>query len=319
MKQQNLIVASIGCGVIGYSWALAFARGGYFVYAHNRNEEGCRRTKRRIRESLDALCENHAMSREEAQQVEDRIRYTSSVEEAVKEAFFIQESTIEQYEMKYAIIEEIEKYAKDDAIIASSTSGLLLSEMVRYARLPERFVAGHPYNPPHLIPLVEIAKGERTSQDTVERTKKFYESIGNVPIVLQKEVPGFVCNRLQIALYREICHLVMSGVCTIEDADKAVTFGPGIRWGIMGPSLVFELGGGTGGVKGLLEGLKNSMELWLADMADFKTFPKEWPEIAQKGVLEELSNRPEELGNDHDSLEKYRDAMLLALRRLHGK
>ncbi|WP_418759048.1 3-hydroxyacyl-CoA dehydrogenase family protein, partial [Gemmiger formicilis] len=147
--------------------------------------------------------------------------------------------------------------------------------------------------------------------------KAFYTSVGNEPVVLQKEALGFICNRLQMALYREVCNLVMSGVCTVEDADKAVTFGPGIRWGIMGPSLVFELGGGAGGVSGLMNHLNDSISLWLGDMADWKEFPQDWAKVAQEGVNAELANRSPETGNTHQSLEEYRDAMLIQLLKLH--
>ena len=136
--------------------------------------------------------------------------------------------------------------------------------------------------------------------------------------MLQKEALGFICNRLQMALYREVCNLVMSGVCTVEDADKAVTFGPGIRWGIMGPSLVFELGGGAGGVSGLMNHLNDSISLWLGDMADWKEFPQDWAKVAQEGVNAELANRSPETGNTHQSLEEYRDAMLIQLLKLHN-
>ena len=135
--------------------------------------------------------------------------------------------------------------------------------------------------------------------------------------MLQKEALGFICNRLQMALYREVCNLVMSGVCTVEDADKAVTFGPGIRWGIMGPSLVFELGGGAGGVSGLMNHLNDSISLWLGDMADWKEFPQDWAKVAQEGVNAELANRSPQTGNTHQSLEEYRDAMLIQLLKLH--
>ena len=135
--------------------------------------------------------------------------------------------------------------------------------------------------------------------------------------MLQKEALGFICNRLQMALYREVCNLVMSGVCTVEDADKAVTFGPGIRWGIIGPSLVFELGGGAGGVSGLMNHLNDSISLWLGDMADWKEFPQDWAKVAQEGVNAELANRSPETGNTHQSLEEYRDAMLIQLLKLH--
>lgn len=312
-------VASIGCGVIGYSWALKFAMGGYQVYAYNRSQNASDTAKERLEESLQALVKNKVYTEEEANEIKSRIHYTIHMEEAVKDALFIQESSAEHYEVKHKLVEEIEKYASPEAIIASSTSGLLVTEIAKYAKHPERFVGGHPYNPPHLIPLVEITKGEMTTEEAVKVAEAFYKAIGNEPVVLQKEALGFICNRLQMALYREVCNLVMEGVCTVEDADKAVTYGPGIRWGIMGPSLVFELGGGAHGVSGLMNHLGESINMWLNDMADWKEFPKEWAKIAQEGVAEELKHRPEEIGNTHESLAEYRDAMLIQLLKMHKK
>lgn len=312
-------VASLCAGVIGYSYALRFAMGGYEVWAQNRTPQSSALARSRVEASIDSLVKNGAMDEQKKEEVLSRIHYTNSVEEAVKGAFFIQESSAEHYEIKQALAEELEKYAPEEAVVASSTSGLLVTEIAKYAKHPERFVGGHPYNPPHLIPLVEITKGEKTQDWAVEKAKEFYKSCGMEPVVLQKEALGFICNRLQMALYREVANLVLSGVCTVEDADKAVTFGPGIRWGIMGPSLVFELGGGKGGVSGLMNHLHDSIDLWLADMADWKEFPKEWADVAQKGVEEELKNRTPETGNTHESLEEYRDKMLIEILKLHGK
>lgn len=313
------VFASIGAGVIGYSWALKFALAGWKVYAQNRSQSSSETCKKRIEESMDSLVKNGVLSLEEAGQALKRIHYTTSIKEAVEHAYFIQESSKEDYATKQALVEEIEKYAPENSIIASSTSGLLVTEIAKYAKHPERFVGGHPYNPPHLIPLVEITKGEKTSEEAVAKAKEIYTEIGNEPVVLNKEALGFICNRLQMALYREVANLVLSGVCSVEDADKAVVFGPGIRWGILGPSAVFELGGGAGGVSGLMNHLSSSINLWLNDMADWKEFPNEWAEVAQKGVNEEIANRPAEIGNTHESLEEYRDHMLIELLKLHNK
>lgn len=317
MKEKK--VASLCAGVIGYSYALRFAMGGYEVWAQNRTPQSSALAKSRVEASIDSLEKNGAMDAEKKKEVLGRIHYTNSVEEAVTDAFFIQESSAEHYDIKQGLVKELEKYAPAEAIVASSTSGLLVTEIARYAEHPERFVGGHPYNPPHLIPLVEITKGEKTEEWAVDKAKAFYKEIGMEPVVLQKEALGFICNRLQMALYREVANLVLSGVCTVEDADKAVTFGPGIRWGIMGPSLVFELGGGKGGVSGLMNHLHDSIDLWLQDMADWKEFPKEWVDVAQKGVEEEMANRTPETGNTHASLEEYRDKMLIEILKLHGK
>ena len=164
---------------------------------------------------------NGVYTADEAGEIAARIHYTTSIAEAVTGAQFIQESSAEHYEVKWELVKAIEAASEPDAIIASSTSGLLVTEIAKNAEHPERFCGGHPYNPPHLIPLVEITKGEKTSERTVARAKAFYTAIGMEPVVLQKEALGFICNRLQMALYREVANLVLSGVCTIEDAGAS--------------------------------------------------------------------------------------------------
>lgn len=320
MKLEDIkCVSCVGSGVIGYSWALYFALKGLDVTVYDISDEALDLARSRVSKSLDALIENNVIDKEEKSKIEDKILYTLSMEEAVKDAKLIVESGPENYDIKKNMVKNMEKYTSSETIIVSSTSGLLITEIAKEAMHPERFIGAHPYNPPHLIPLVEITKGEKTSEEVVTLAYDFYKSIGKEPIVLQKEALGFICNRLQMALYREVCDLVMRGVCTIEDADKAVTFGPGLRWGIMGPSLVFQLGGGEYGIAGALKHMGPSANMWLADMADFKTIPSEFASIAQKGVDEEIKNRPKEMGNDNATLEAYRDKMLIELLKLHDK
>lgn len=312
-------VACVGAGVIGYSWALYYSLKELSVTVYDLTDEKLQLAKKRIHESLVNLKQNDVVSENEIDEIESRISYTTSMEEAVKDVQFITESGPENYEVKQKMAEEMEKYTSSDTIIASSTSGLLVTEIAKNAKHPERFIGAHPYNPPHLIPLVELTRGEKTDDHVLEVAKEFYQMIDKEPVVLQKEALGFICNRIQMAVYREVCNLVMKGVCTIEDADKAVTYGPGLRWAIMGPSLVFELGGGEGHIDGLMKHLNPSISLWLHDMADFKDFPEEFPEIARKGVEESLKNRPQEIGNDDQSLAEYRDKMLISLLKLHNK
>lgn len=320
MEVKNIKkVACVGAGVIGYSWALYYSLKKLSVTVYDLTEDKIDLAKNRIHESLLNLEKNNVVQENEISEIESRITYTTSMEAAVKDVQFITESGPENYEVKQKMAEEMEKYTADDTIIASSTSGLLVSEIAKNAKHPERFIGAHPYNPPHLIPLVELTKGDKTDEHVLEVAKEFYQSIDKEPVVLQKEALGFICNRIQMAVYREVCNLVMNGVCTIEDADKAVTYGPGLRWAIMGPSLVFELGGGEGHIDGLMKHLNPSISLWLHDMADFKDFPEEFPEIARKGVEEAMKNRPTEIGNDDQSLAEYRDKMLIELLKLHNK
>lgn len=320
MKLQDIKkVSCVGAGVIGYSWALYMSLKGLEVTLYDITDEALALASKRVHESLKALVSNGVITDEDLVSIERRIELTTDMETAVKDVQFIIESTPEDYEVKKKIVKDIEKYTSDETIIASSTSGLLITEIASVAQHPERFIGAHPYNPPHLIPLVELTKGDKTSEEVVDLAKSFYQSIGKEPVVLQKEALGFICNRIQMALYREVCDLVMRGVCTIEDADKAVTFGPGLRWGIMGPSLVFQLGGGQYGIAGALKHMGPSANMWLKDMADFKEIPSKFAEIAQAGVNEELANRTKETGNDSASLESYRDKMLIEMLKLHGK
>lgn len=312
-------VACVGAGVIGYSFAISFALKNLSVSLYDINHEALELAKERIDKSLDLLIKNDVITTEEKENIKNRIHYTISMETAVKDALFIQESGPEHYDIKHQMVMEMEKYADPKAIIASSTSGLLITEIAKVAKYPERFIGGHPYNPPHLIPLIEITKGEKTTEENILLAKEFYQSVDKEPVILNKEALGFICNRLQMALYREVCELVMRGVCSIEDIDKAVTFGPGIRWGIMGPSLIFHLGGGTGGVDGLMNHLHDSISLWLNDMANWKEFPNQFSKIARDGVEEAMKNRPKEIGNDVESLAAYRDDMLVSILKLHGK
>lgn len=312
-------IACISAGVVGHSFALRFAMGGYEVWAQDRSDELISLAQTRISDSLNLLVKYGAVSEKEVPVILSRIHLTTSIEEAVKDAFFIQESGPERYDIKQSLVRNIEEYALPDAVISSSTSGLLATEIAKYAEHPERIIGGHPYNPPHMIPLVEIAKGEKTNDKSVEIAKEFYASVRMEPIVLQKEALGFISNRLQYALYREAIALVMNGVCSVEDVDKALTFGPGLRWAIMGPNLVWELNGGATGAAGLLKHLYDSINLWYADMADWKKMPEEWPDMAEEGVKEEMSHRAPEIGNTPETLAAYRDKMLVEILKLHNK
>ena len=194
-----------------------------------------------------------------------------------------------------------------DSIIASSSSGLTMSVMQSECKHPERCVIGHPFNPPHVIPLVEIVAGTKTSPQTVEQAISFYASIGKKPIHVRKEVVGHVANRLQAALYREIVYLIEQGVLDVTDADAAVCWGPGLRWGVMGPSLLFHLGGGQGGMQHFMEHLSGPLATWWKDLGKITEFSPEVKQTIIEGVQNEAGDR------SIDELERERDAMLLEL------
>lgn len=312
-------VACVGAGTIGSSWAINFAMKGYATCIYDINEAQIAFAQEQVKKNLALLLEKDILTAEAAKEAKENISYTMEIEEAVSDAQFIQESGPENCDIKNTVLASIEKYAAPTAIIASSTSGLYITDIAKALKYPERCVGGHPYNPPHLIPLVEVVKGEQTSQEVFDLAYEFYKVLGKEPVKLNKEVSGFISNRLQVALYREVIDLVMNGVCTVEDVDKAVVFGPGIRWGIMGPNLIFHLGAGDQGIKGLLSKLHDSTAMRLKEMARWTEEPIEWPEVAADGILEEVANRTDEQGKTIPDMIKYRDDMLIEILKLHNK
>lgn len=312
-------VACVGSGLIGASWATNFAMKGYSVNVYDISTQQLDIAKALIQKNLNFLVEKNALSKEQADKAVSSVTYTTNLAEAVKDVQFIQESGPEKYEIKQEILATIEASTGEETIFASSTSGLLISEIAKNAKHPERCLGSHPYNPPHLIPLVEITKGNKTSAEAVCCAVDFYQQLGKEPVVLQKEALGFIANRLQVALYREAVELVLRGVCSVEDVDKAALFGPGLRFGILGPNMIFQLGGGVHGIKGLLTHVGPSVELWWADMADWKKWPAGWAEKAQEGVNEAMANRPKEFGQTPEEIAKFRDEMLVELLKLHKK
>ncbi|HWQ61120.1 MAG TPA: 3-hydroxyacyl-CoA dehydrogenase family protein [Negativicutes bacterium] len=312
-------VACVGGGLIGASWALNFAMKGYPVNLFDISPAAIETAKANIRKNFEVLQANGILDKKACIDAETLISYTTSLGEAVREVQFIQEAGPENYEAKQKILAEIEKFTPATTIIASSTSGLLISEIAKFAAHPERCIGAHPYNPPHIIPLVEITKGAKSSEEAVRCAYDFYTALGKEPVVLQKEALGFIANRIQIALYREAVNLVERGICTVEDVDKAITFGPGLRWAVMGPNLLFQLGGGPHGIKGLLTHMGPSTELWMADMATWNTYPPGWYDKAQEGVNREMANRPAEFGRTPEEIAAFRDRLMLEILKLHKK
>ena len=312
-------VTVYGGGLIGSGWAVSFITHGVNVKVFDVDKVQLQATEVRIKKALDFLSEPgiNVLTEEQKQECLKRIAYTTDASVAVERADFIQENGPEKLATKQSIIKEIEKY-NSTAIIASSTSGLLVTEIAKYARYPERIIGGHPFHPVYLVPLVELAKGQMTSQSAIDKAYQFYKEIGKEPIVLQKECKGFICNRLQNALNREAQDLVYRGVCTVEDVDKALTFGPGLRWALMGPHLILELAGGADGIRGCLTRYGNSEEMYL-DMAKWTKRPEGYIDIACDGVKEELNNRSLNEGRDQEGLERFRDLGLINLLKFHGK
>jgi 3-hydroxyacyl-CoA dehydrogenase len=236
----------------------------------------------------------------------DRLKFTSDLPAALNDADFVQENGPERPALKVKLFADIDDATPPDAIIASSSSGITMSEIQAQCRRPERTVIGHPFNPPHVIPLVEVVGGKKTSPETVRDAMAFYTSVGKKPILLKKELPGHVANRIQSALYREVLYLIGQGVLDVADADDAVSWGPGLRWGVMGPNLLWHLGGGQGGIQHFMDTLMPRMAAGWPGLGN----PELTPELQQqvvKGVLEEAD------GQSIDELAAQRDQMLVDL------
>ena len=226
---------------------------------------------------------------------------------ALDGADFVQESAPERIEIKQDLLARIDAALPADVVIASSTSGLLASRLSERCAHPERVVIGHPFNPPHLIPLVEVVGGAKGSPEAVAAAMAFYRTIGKHPIEIRKEVPGHLANRLQAALWREAVHLVAEGVASVADVDAAISEGPGLRWALMGPHTTFHLAGGEGGMEHFLHHLLPALESWWKDLGSEKTVAEAVQRTLVQGVAEETG------GASIADLARRRDAALVRL------
>ncbi len=249
-------IAIVGTGVIGASWAAQYLARGFDVIATDPAPNAEASLRQYVDEAWPALTSmglSPGASR-------DRLSFTTNMKEALSRADLVQENGPERPDFKIKLFADMDAATPADSIIASSSSGITPSVMQSQCKHPERIVIGHPFNPPHVIPLVEVVGGTKTSPEAIQRAIAFYASIGKKPIHLHKELPGHVGNRLQAALYKEVMYLIQQGVLSVSDADDAVSYGAGLRWGVMGPSLQWHLGGGPGGIKHFMEHLMPGLE-----------------------------------------------------------
>ncbi|MGH9740839.1 MAG: 3-hydroxyacyl-CoA dehydrogenase NAD-binding domain-containing protein [Candidatus Acidiferrum sp.] len=237
-------VAIVGTGLIGASWAAQYLARGFDVIA----TDPAPNAEADLRKWVDEAWELLTLVGLAVGASRDRLTFTTDLKEAVSNADFVQENVPERLILKARVFAQMDEAAPPDSILASSASGITMDNIQSGCKHPERCVIGHPFNPPHVMPLVEVVGGAKTSEAVIEQAMTFYASIGKKPIRLRKSVPGHVGNRLQAALYREVLYLIQQGVVSVEDADIAVSYGLGLRWGVMGPSLQWHLGGGPGGI-----------------------------------------------------------------------
>jgi 3-hydroxypropionate dehydrogenase (NADP+) len=304
-------VACVGVGTIGHSWATLFSIKGYDVSVHDMSQELLRSAMDRIKASAEFLAEKGLIAKMDAEKALGRIKVTPDMAKCVSEADYIQESAFESYDVKKQIFSEIDR-VNDSAIIATSSSGLLMTEIQKAAKKPERCIVAHPWNPPLLLRLVELVPGEKTSQQTVQTAYNFMERLDKTPVVVKKEVPGFIGNRLQAALWREALNLVNNGVASVEDVDRACWAGPGSRWAIMGPFLTLHLGGGPGGLKYHIDTIQHGFNEYWKTMDDWKQIPYH----AAKKAIDGVEQLPFVKSNSLPEMVKWRDKKLVGILKL---
>jgi len=291
-------IAIVGTGVIGASWAAQYLARGFDVVATDPapNAEG------NLRKYVDEAWPELTSIGLSKGATRDRLSFKPNMKDALAHADLVQENAPERPDFKMKLFAEMDEVTPLDSLIASSSSGITPSVMQSKCKHPERVLVGHPFNPPHIIPLVEVVGGAKTSPEAIQQAIAFYTSIGKKAIHLKKELPGHVANRLQAALYREMLYLIEQGVLSVEDTDAAVCYGPGLRWGVMGQSLQWHLGGGAGGIENFMAHLMDPLQGMMKALGT----PNITPELKQTvidGVVREAAGRSvEELAQEENKV-----------------
>jgi carnitine 3-dehydrogenase len=289
-------VAVIGCGTVGASWVALFLGHGLDVAAYDPSPGAEERLQSFVDHALNQLAELGTREKGE-------LRFSGDLTEVLGAADFVQENVPEDEALKRRMLADIDALAGEGVIVASSTSALLRSSIVVDCKTPHRFIVAHPFNPPHLVPLVELI-GE--DESIVQQAAEFYRTIGRRPVILKREMPGHIANRLSSALYREAVYLVEQGVASVADIDAALCNGPGLRWAVMGPHMTYHLGGGPGGIEHYLAHLGPSQVRRWASLGSPSLSPEVQKRIVE-GVAEEAGDR------SIQELEERRDRALLEI------
>lgn len=292
-------VAVIGCGTIGASWASLFLAHGLEVSAYDPDPGAAARLEGFVAKARDLLGDGDGATW-------DALRFTTDFASAVDRAQFVQENGPDAADAKISLLHDIDEAAPPDVVVASSTSSQLRSVITRECRFADRHIVAHPFNPPHLVPLVEVVGGAAWA---VEAACGFYRRLGRRPIVLRREMLGHIANRLTSALWREALHILDQGGASVGDIDDAVRYGPGLRWAVMGPHLTYHLAGGTGGISHFLEHLGPGHERRFADLGTDVRLTEPLKRKLVDGVQEEAA------GRSILDLERDRDEKLLKLVR----
>ncbi len=305
---KNKKIAIIGTGVIGAGWIIRCLAHNKIVYAFDKDLKLKKNLVKEIKRTwpfVKKLFNKKTLNLK-------NFKYFTSIEDTLKDADFIQECVTENYSLKTKLMSSISKYSKKNAIIASSSSGLLPSRIFSKCKYPERGLIGHPFNPVYLLPAVEIVPGKKTSKKFINQAKKFYQSISMNPIMIKKELPGYLSDRLQEALWREGLHIINEGYATTKDLDRAIEDGPGLRWSLMGTFLTFHLAGGKSGMKHMLEQFGPALKL-------------PWTKLKAPNLSRKLINRlvegtkKQSKGKTVAKISNIRDEYLVELQKLRKK
>jgi carnitine 3-dehydrogenase len=303
-------VAIVGAGVIGASWATTFLARGMDVVA----SDPAPGAEEALRKTVDAQWPAMQQIGLSAAASVERFRFVASPEDAVADAGFVQENGPERLDINRDLFRRLDEAAPPDALLATSSSTITISEFQdACTRHPERVVLGHPFNPPHLIPLVEVGGGKQTALDAIERTLNFYRAMGKHPIHLRREIMGHVANRLQAALWQEAFNLVRAGVASVADVDAAITHGPGLRWSLLGPFMNLHLSGGAGGMGALFgKPLWRATESMWRDLGSV-TVDADLGALVVAGVSDEVGD------GDLTEVIRQRDEVLVKLLKLKSE
>jgi len=300
MKYER--TACLGAGVIGASWAALFLASGRSVSVFDPSPDAEKTVRAYIETAWPALTRMGLTGHG----TPDALSFHTSAADAVAGAAFIQESVPERLPIKHALFAEIEPRLAAGAIVASSASGLTLGQMQGGWADPAPLVLGHPFNPPHLVPLVEVMGNDRTGPGVADAAASFYDSIGKVTIRVQREVPGHVANRLQAAVWREAIHMAREGVASVGDIDKAMWAGPGLRWAAMGPTACFSMGAGPGGLQAFCDHFRYTFNGWWDDLGQPR-LDDETIALIVEGAAQAAN------GEAHQDMLARRDAMIVAM------
>lgn len=301
-------IAIIGAGVIGTGWTLRFIAHNKEVYVFDPSISQLKFLKKEYERTKSLIKKFYKTNKI----LFKKIYFTKSIKEAVEQADLVQENVPENEKIKKKTIKEISRWSKPNIIIASSSSGLLPTRIQKSCYNPKRFLIAHPFNPVYLLPLVELVKGKQTTNFCIKKAEKFYQSIGMKPLILKKEVEGYLSDRLQEALWRESLHIINNDLASTDDLDKAILNGPGLRWSLMGNFLSYHLAGGKQGMKHTLEQFGPVLQLpWTKLKA-----PKLTKKLAQRIIK---GTKKQSKGKSVNELTNMRDNFLIDLLKLKNK